>query len=165
MLRTAASIVLAGLAVSNTAATAAGFQWSIIEIAGKKQLAGLNQANGDDGVDTLFRVGCKPAGKIELGIGADVSVGKGENEAVTLTAVSNKTVLKVDGVSRKSGNFEMTGTSELIRETGFDDPVVQLMIKTKSVTFRGVSVQRFTVPAIGFHAQLEKLRNICDKAG
>jgi hypothetical protein len=165
MFRIAAFAVLVSIALPDTAIAAPKFQWSIIEIAGKTQLAGMNQINGDDGVDTLFRVGCRPTGKIELGIGADVSVGKGENEPVTLTAISGKTILKVDGVSKKSGNFEMTGTSELVKETSFDDPVIQLMIKTKSVTFRGVSVQRFAVSAIGFHAQLQKLKKICDKAG
>jgi hypothetical protein len=37
----------------------------------------------------------------------------------------------VDGVSKKSGNFEMTGTSEQVKKTSFDDPIIQLMIKTK----------------------------------
>jgi hypothetical protein len=164
MFRIAAFTLLAGLALPNTTTAAPKFQWIITEGAGKTQLEGLDRISGDDSVDALSRVGCRPAGKIELGIGANISVGKGDEKAVTLTAVSGETILKVDGVSKKSRNFNMTPTYELVKETSWDDPIIQLMIKVKSVTFRGASVQQFTVPAIGFRAQLEKLKKICDKA-
>jgi hypothetical protein len=145
-------------------AIAANFRWTVNTIAGKKQLIGMEHIPGDDGIDSLFRITCAAGGKIELGIGANVSVGKGKNEPVALTAVSGSTVVKVEGRSKESMNVEMTGTSELVKETGWDDPVLQLLMQSTPVAFRGVGVRRFIVPTTGFNAQLERFKRSCGRS-
>jgi len=163
MLKPIALAACASLALHGSA-IAGNFRWTVDTIAGKKQLIGMEHVPGDDGIDSLFRVACAAGGKIELGIGANVSVGKGKNEPVALTAASGSTVVNVEGRSKESANVEMTGTSELVKETGWDDPVLQLMMQGKPIAFRGVKVRQFNVPTTGFSAQLERLKRSCGRS-
>ena len=105
---------------------------------------------------------CKTGGKIELGVGADVSVGKGKGEAVRLTARSGGETVPLDGVSRKSVNFEMTAAYELVKLTDAQDPLIQLLRKGKPVQFTGAGV-KFTLTTDAFDKQFARFTQACVK--
>jgi hypothetical protein len=63
--------------------------------------------------DTDFWASCRKAGDVDIGIGANAGVGKGQREPVTLQLVGAAArVATLQGVSRRSADYQMTaGTS------------------------------------------------------
>ncbi len=87
--------------------------------------------------DTLFWALCGKGGSIELGIGGDADVGKGEGEAVKVTLKSGTSTATVVGQSRKSANFQMTGTSELRTKVARDHAVFKVLAAGQPIRASG----------------------------
>jgi hypothetical protein len=80
-------------------------------------------------VDRTLEAICLGAGRIELRIGAELQVGKGAFDPVSVKVVAGKTTATLTGVSVKSPNFEMTGGSELLTVVEANDGALALLSK------------------------------------
>jgi hypothetical protein len=80
---------------------------------------------------------CRGPGAIELRIGADAYVGKGEGEPVSLIFAGGGRSATLRGVSKKSDDFGMTGGRELVTEVSTDDPLFAVLLAGKPVTITG----------------------------
>ncbi len=87
--------------------------------------------------DRSFLALCRGPGAIELRIGADDYVGKGEGEPVSLTFAGGGRRATLRGVSKKSDDFGMTGGRELVTEVTTDDPLFKVLLTGKPVTITG----------------------------
>ncbi len=87
-------------------AAAPKFNWTLGKVGGDLILQGMDSIPGDDGIDTAVRITCISK-KLQIGIGADASIGTGKHEAVSLNAIAGTTVLRVTGTSEQSKNVNM----------------------------------------------------------
>jgi hypothetical protein len=142
------------------------FQWMSDKSGGGWVLNGFDWTQGFNEQDTLVRFACRRGGKIEIGIGADLGIGKGRGEAVVMSARSGFATVRIEGVSRKSENFEMTSGIELVK-AGVDanDPLIELLKLEGSATLKQEpNGKSFTFPAKGFSAALAKFLKGCGLA-
>jgi hypothetical protein len=160
MSQTAMVLLFLFEAATSCEAATSKFKWTLAKEGSEQILRGIDWIAGDDSIDTAVRITCT-GGKLQIGIGAETSIGKGEHEPVWLNAISGTTVLKVAGTSEKSKNWEMTASNELVKSIEPDDPLVKLMLAGKLVTFRETSGKKFSVPTGGFGAGFAKLRSAC----
>jgi len=87
--------------------------------------------------DTLFWALCGKGGSIELGIGGDADVGKGEREAVKVALKSGIATTTLVGQSHKSANFQLTGTIELRTKVTRDHAVFKVLAAGQPITASG----------------------------
>lgn len=160
MSRAAVILVFFLCVMAGREAAAAKFQWTLAKEGNEQILRGMDFIAGDDGVDTALRITCISK-KLQIGIGADASIGKGEHEPVSLNAIGGKTVLKIVGTSEKSKNWEMTVSNELVKSIEADDPLFKLMLAEKQITFREASGKKFAIPTSGFAPKFAKLKRVC----
>jgi hypothetical protein len=139
------------------------FAWSVDKIDDEMMLTGM-LGDAEDEPDYLFWLSCKSGGAMDMGVGADVSVGRGTGEPVTLTGKGGGAEFKIEGVSRNSKNSEMTGANELVKaNVTLDEPVIKALAQPQaSVTIVG-GKQRFTLPGKDFAAKLAAFRKGCGK--
>jgi hypothetical protein len=142
------------------------FQWMTDKGSAGWVLNGFDWTQGFNEQDTLVRFACRRGGKLEIGVGADVGIGKGRGEAVVMSARSGLATVRIEGVSRKSENFEMTSGIELVK-AGADanDPLIELLKMEGPTTIRQEpSGKSLTFPAKGFSAALVKFLKGCGLA-
>ncbi len=142
---------------SNAAKT---FQWSVDKLDDELTLSGM-LGTAEDEPDYLFRLTCKADRTMEMGVGADVSVGRGAGERVVLTGKSGSADFKVEGVSRNSKNFEMTGGTELVKAVTLDEPLIKALAQPNLAVAVSGGKRRFTLPGRGFAAKLAAFGKSC----
>lgn len=88
----------------------AAVQWKFTQ---KNHHPYLQGFSGEYEGDNVFWALCRSTGIVDVGAGADSGVGKGTGEKVSLTLSSAGRSVSLQGSSRKSENFELTGGTEL----------------------------------------------------
>ncbi len=117
------AVVAASLLFIGTPASAADH---IVTTAKK---AAIEIMPNESEVDRILEAICLGAGRIELRIGAELQLGKGAFDPVSVKVVAGKTTATLTGVSVKSPNFEMTGGSELLTVVEANDAALALLSK------------------------------------
>lgn len=84
--------------------------------------------------DAAVRAACVFDGLISLRLGAVYGVGKGNGEPVSVKVESDGKSVKVQGLSRKSPDIEMTGGTELAAELPLDDAAIDVLFGGKAVS-------------------------------
>jgi hypothetical protein len=150
--------VLIGLVVVwAPAAASAEIAWQF----GKRGGRGYLQAMSTEPErDTEFWARCRPDGAIDIGIGADSSVGTGKGEAVTLMLASGGVMAKLTGSSRDSANFQMTGGAELRARVSRNDAVFNVLSTGKPIQVRG-AIKPITWPAKGLKSRVAAFLKAC----
>lgn len=111
--------------------------------------------------DASLRAFCGSAGAIELHVGANETVGKGEGDNVTLKLESDGRTATLAGKSRKSADFEMTAGTELVATVTAEDPVFALLTSDKAVKLTGSIRAPATWAPKGMRAAVEKFLAAC----
>ena len=124
---------------------------------GKPYLFALPTASESD---TLFWALCNGGGAIELGIGGDADVGKGDGEAVKITLKSGTASATVAGKSRQSANFQMTGTSELRTKVARTNDVFKVLSTGQPIKVSG-SIKPMTWQVKGLKAVVAAFLQLC----
>ncbi|WP_333823979.1 hypothetical protein [Pinisolibacter sp.] len=117
------AIVAASLLIVCTPASAADH---VVTTAKK---AAIEIMPNESEVDRTLEEICLGGGRIELRIGAELQLGQGAFDRVSVTVVSGKATATLTGVSVKSPNFEMTGGSELLTVVEANDGALALLSK------------------------------------
>ncbi|HEY5338865.1 MAG TPA: hypothetical protein VIJ85_11715 [Rhizomicrobium sp.] len=89
--------------------------------------------------DTDLWLMCRKDGRFSVGVGANSTLGKGKDEAVSATLSSADKIAVLKGVSRKSINFEMTGGNELATIVSKDDPLFVVIATGKPIKMSSTS--------------------------
>jgi hypothetical protein len=84
--------------------------------------------------DAAVRAACMFDGLISLRLGAVYGVGKGNGEPVSVRIESDGKSARVQGLSRKSPDIEMTGGTELATELPLDDAAIGVLFSGKAVS-------------------------------
>lgn len=159
----ALAVLVAGASAAQTQITK--FRWTADRGAAGWVLNGFDWTSGFNEQDALVRLACKRGGKLEIGLGADVGIGKGRGEAVAMSAKSGMASVRIDGVSKRSENFEMTSGVELVKSSDVNDPLIELLKMEQPVTFRQEpNGKSYTFSAKGFGAALAKFLKGCGAA-
>jgi len=119
------AVALASLLLTGTAASAADH----IVTAGTK--ASIEIMPNESEVDRTLEAICLGAGRVELRIGAELQIGKGTFDPVTVKVSSGKASAALTGASVKSPNFEMTGGSELLTVVEANHRALALLAEDK----------------------------------
>ena len=91
----------------------------------------------DEESDQVFWARCRKDGRIDIGVGAHDGVGEGKGETVSATLASGGKTKVLKGTSRESGNFQMTGGTELTATVSRDDPVFAVLATGKPINAAG----------------------------
>ncbi|WP_424362346.1 hypothetical protein [Methylocystis parvus] len=94
----------------------------------------LEARSNEDEADATVRASCAFDGLMTLRLGADIQVGEGKGEAVTVKIESGDKSAKVHGLSRSSPDSEMTGGTELVTDLPLNDPAIDILFSGKAVT-------------------------------
>jgi hypothetical protein len=143
-----------------SAAAKDGIRWTIEKKRGQPSLVGM--PTGDEG-DTEFWALCKRGGKIEIGVGANSIVGKGEGDTVSLSLKSGAVSAALEGKSQNSENVEMTGGSELRAEIDAGHPLFTVLATGRPITVSGSMDQPATWPVAGLKAKVAAFLAACKK--
>ena len=133
------ALVAASLLIVGAPASAADH----IVTTGKK--AAIEIMPNESEVDRALEAICLGAGRIELRIGAELQVGRGAFDPVSVKVVSGKTTATLTGVSVKSPNFEMTGGSELLTVVEANDGALALLSKGRGDVTLAAGEKRMSV--------------------
>ena len=87
--------------------------------------------------DHSFYAVCPIRGIVDLYVGAQEQVGKGENEAVKLRFDSDGKTATLSGISRWSYNSEMTGGRELVTRVETGNDVFKVLSTGKPIRLSG----------------------------
>lgn len=96
-------------------------------------------------VDRTLEAICLGAGRIELRIGAELQIGKGGFDPVTVKISAGKASASLSGTSVKSPNFEMTGGSELLTVVETSNRALALLVEDKGSAVLEWNKKRATV--------------------
>jgi hypothetical protein len=97
----------------------------------------LYAASDEDESDRSLYAVCPIRGIVELYVGANEQVGKGENEAVKLRVESDGKSATLSGFSRWSYNSEMTGGTELVTRVEADHEFFKVLSSGKPIKLTG----------------------------
>jgi hypothetical protein len=89
--------------------------------------------------DKVFWALCRAGGAIDIGIGADTTVGTGEGEPVTLTFAGAGMGATVAGMSGNSANFQMTAGTKLRASISRDHALFRVLATDKPIAVSGAS--------------------------
>jgi len=148
---------LTALLAPAAAASAAPVEWRLLKQEGRPYLQGMPAETESD---TEFWALCRRGGKIEIGVGANSMVGKGEGETVSLTLASGSARAHLRGKSRNSVNFQMTAGTELRAEVSRDDALFKVLATGKPITVSG-SIKRDIWAVKGLSAKLAAFLRAC----
>lgn len=87
--------------------------------------------------DAILRASCRKAGTVELRLGAEFQVGKGDGGSVELVLKSDGKTVRVSGVSKPSVDQEMTGGTELLAKVQPDDAIFDVLMSKGEIHFSG----------------------------
>jgi hypothetical protein len=99
-------------------------------------LYAASASDEDESDHSLYAV-CPIRGIVELYVGANEQVGKGENEAVKLRVDSDGKSATLSGFSRKSYNSEMTGGTELVTRVETNHEFFKVLSSGKPIKLTG----------------------------
>lgn len=116
-------------------AAMAEVQWILKKEEGRAFLLGMEN---ESEVDYEFWAHCRADGNVDVGMGAESHVGKGNGEKVELTLTSAGQTARITGVSRESRNFEMTGGVELRGTVKRDDKLFLVLATGQSIAVTGL---------------------------
>ena len=139
------------------AAAAAEVAWKLTQKEGRPYLFAMPT---EPEADTLFWALCGKGGAIALGLGGDADVGKGEGEPVAITLKSGGATASIAGRSRKSGNFQMTGTHELRASVRRDHAVFKVLATGEPIVASG-SMKAMTWQVKGLKAMVGNFLKAC----
>ena len=148
---------LTALLAPAAVAAAAPIEWRLLMKEGRPYLQGMPTETESD---TEFWALCRRGGKIEIGVGANSMVGKGEGETVSLTLLSGSARAHLRGKSRNSVNFEMTAGTELRTQVSRDDALFKVLATGKPITVSG-SIKTDTWPVKDLKAKLAAFLRAC----
>ena len=138
------------------------FTWSVGPVWDELTLMGM-LGEPEDEPDYLLRLVCTKDRTIEMGLGADAEVGSGKGEKVVLIAKTGGADFRIEGVSRNSKNFEMTGGTELVKPVTLDEPIIKALASPNASVAVSGGKRRFTLPGRGFAAKLAAFNKGCAK--
>ena len=130
------------------------------QVSKKQGRAYLQASSGEVEVDKEFWAHCRADGSIEVGVGANTSVGEGNGEPVTVTFASAGTMTTLAGNSRKSADFQMTTGTELRTKITRDDTLFKVLTAEKSIAVSG-SIKSATWPVTGLKAKVAAFLQAC----
>jgi hypothetical protein len=112
--------------------------------------------------DTDFWASCRKPGGVEIGIGANTGVGKGEREPVTLQLVGAAArVATLQGVSRRSADYQMTAGTELRAAVTLGDPLFAVLAAGGSIKVTGSIARPLTLDVRGLATRLDAFMHAC----
>lgn len=109
---------------------------------------------------SLFAM-CPMPGIVELYVGANEQVGKGQGEAVRLRLESDGKSATLSGVSRNSYNSEMTGGTELVTRIETSNEVFRVLATGKPVKLSGSLSKPVTWNHAGMSGAVRKFLKEC----
>lgn len=121
----------------------------------------LYAASNEDESDRSFYAVCPISGIVELFVGADEQVGKGQGEAVKVKVESDGKSATVSGVSRRSFNHEMTGGTELVTRIEIGDDFFKVLSTGKPVKVSGSLSKPVTWNHKGMAGAVKKFLKDC----
>jgi hypothetical protein len=145
------------LLLAPAAAHADEVVWTVTKMKGRAFLSGMPDVPE---VDYELWAHCRADGKIEVGAGAEVHVGKGRGEAVTLKLTSGGKTATLTGVSRWSENSEMTGGIELRATVSRDHPLFAVLATGKPIFVSG-PIKPMTWPVKTLSAKTAEFLKAC----
>jgi hypothetical protein len=98
--------------------------------------------------DAILRASCRKPGAIELRLGAEFQVGKGDGAIVELVVKSGGKTVRIAGTSKPSVDQQMTGGTELLTQVQPDDPIFDVLASQGEIRFSG-SVKDDTKAILG----------------
>jgi len=139
------------------APAAAELQWQYRTQQGRPYLQAMpSEPEGD----TEFWASCRSATAIEVGIGANTTVGEGKGETVSLTLTSGGVSATVSGQSRNSANFQMTVGTELRTTVSRGHALFKVLATGQPITASG-SIKKVTWPVKGLKTKLAAFLAAC----
>ena len=112
--------------------------------------------------DTDFWASCRKAGDVDIGIGANTGVGKGQREPVTLQLVGAAArVATLHGVSRRSADYQMTAGTELRATVTLGDPLFAVLAAGGSIKVTGSIARPLTLDVRGLATRLDAFMRAC----
>jgi hypothetical protein len=111
--------------------------------------------------DASLRALCRNPDAIELRLAAREGVGKGRGEPVTLRFQSAGHIAVVNGVSRRSEDFQMTGGTELVTDAKSGDAFFQVLSSGQAVTLSGSIKSTATWDAVGISTSVKSFLSAC----
>jgi hypothetical protein len=121
----------------------------------------LYAMSDEDEADHSLYAFCAIPGIVELFVGAHEQVGKGQNEAVKLRLESDGKSATVNGFSRKSYNFEMTGGTELVTRIEATNDVFKVLATGKPIKLTGSLGKPVTWNHPGMADAVKKFSKAC----
>ena len=124
-------VVAAAVALTFSAPAVAKTKWTA------QTSPSLYAMSDEDESDHSFYAVCPIRGIVELYVGANEHVGKGENDAVKLRFESDGKSATLSGISRWSFNSEMTGGTELVTRVETNHDVFKVLSTGKPIKLTG----------------------------
>jgi hypothetical protein len=87
-------------------------------------------------VDALIDATCVAANTIDIRIGGELPLGKGDHKPTSLTLSDGTLSARIDGLSVASPDVEMTGGSMLLTSVEPQGKVMQILSSGKPITLR-----------------------------
>ena len=138
-----------------TATAAAALEWTV------STGPYLEARSTEHESDASLRAICRNAATVELRVGAQEQVGKGEGEKVALTFKSDGREAVVRGLSKWSDDSEMTGGTELVTEVKTSDPLFSVLQTGKAVRLSGSLAKPAIWEAKGMAPSVKKFLERC----
>jgi hypothetical protein len=104
--------------------------------AGPLELVSMGVWNKQPENDPLLYLTCIHAEMLDIRIGGELGFGKGEHEPVSLSLGSGTLSTRVDGVSVKSPDYEMTGGAMLLTSIEPKGRAIQILTSGKPIEFK-----------------------------
>lgn len=113
--------------------------------AGPLKLVSIGVWSKEPETDPLLYLTCIHSQMLDIRIGGELGLGKGEHEPVSLSLRSGTLSTRVDGVSVRSPDFEMTGGTMLLTSIEPKGRAVQILTGGKPIEFKPSSGQSTTM--------------------
>jgi hypothetical protein len=140
-----AALLALGLAAPSHARAAGEFSAQPLD------LASIEVRSAEEETDALLSLTCIHSGMLDIRIGGELGLGKGEHEPVGLALRSGALSTRVDGVSVRSPDYEMTGGAMLLTSIEPDGRAMRILAGGKPIEFKP-SAGKPTTIALGSRA-------------
>ena len=145
------------LLLSCASASAAEVEWKLSKKDGRAYLNGMPK---ESEVDNELWLHCRSDGAIDVGVGAESHVGRGNGEAVTLRLAAGIRRATLTGVSRESVNYQMTSGIELRAVVTGAHPLFKILANGRPIKVSG-SIKPITWPVDGLKAKAAAFLKDC----
>lgn len=113
--------------------------------AGPLKLVSIGVWSKEPETDPLLYLTCIHSQMLDIRIGGELGLGKGEHEPVSLSLRTGTLSTRVDGVSVRSPDFEMTGGAMLLTSIEPNGRVMQILTADRPIEFKPSAGQSTTV--------------------